>query len=98
MVCLKWEFLQQYMDISKPLPDVPTMEPFRDKDPVTAAWDKAHNRPPRYWREMDIGQAKRSRDFAYEAASQYPWGLTREQALASGWQPSGVGEGGWRRE
>jgi hypothetical protein len=24
--------------------------------------------------------------------------LTREQALAWGWQPSGIGEGGWRKE
>ncbi|MCP4747427.1 MAG: hypothetical protein GY874_14990, partial [Desulfobacteraceae bacterium] len=42
---IAWESCLQFMDISKPLPDIPRFEPFRSKDPVTAAYDKANNRP-----------------------------------------------------
>jgi hypothetical protein len=98
VINVEWEIMQQFMDISKPLPDIPSAEPFRERDPVTATYDKQLNRPPRYWRDMDIAKAKQMQDAAYKAASQYPWGLTREQALASGWQPSGFGEGDWRKE
>ena len=97
-VYLDWEFLQHYMDISKPLPDIPSMEPFRHNDPVTAAYDKQHNRPPRYWRDMDLKTAGQMNSASAKAAANYPWGLTREQALAQGWQPSGVGQGDWRKE
>ena len=85
------------MDTSKPLPDVPSMEPFRHKDPVTAAYDQKHNRPPRYWRDMDLEKAEKLHKAAVKAAKSYPWGLTREQAMAQGWQPSGVGEGDWKQ-
>ncbi|MCP4746879.1 MAG: hypothetical protein GY874_12190, partial [Desulfobacteraceae bacterium] len=37
---IAWESCLQFMDISKPLPDIPRFEPFRSKDPVTAAYDK----------------------------------------------------------
>ena len=85
------------MDISKPLPDIPSMEPYRSMDPVTAAYDKANNRPPDYWKNMDMEKAKQMHDAAYKAAKSYPWGLSREQALEQGWQPSGVGEGDWKQ-
>ena len=49
-----WHFLQNYMDVSRPLPDVPFLEPHRQKDPVTAAHDKEVGRPPHYWRDMDM--------------------------------------------
>ncbi|MCP4745159.1 MAG: hypothetical protein GY874_03310, partial [Desulfobacteraceae bacterium] len=39
---IAWESCLQFMDISKPLPDIPRFEPFRSKDPVTAAYDKAN--------------------------------------------------------
>ena len=97
MVCVEWEYLQQYMDVSKPLPDIPCMEPYRSRDPVTAAHDKQHNRPENYWKDMDLKKAEQMNEASYEAASKYPWGLTREQALAKGWQPSGVGEGDWKQ-
>lgn len=47
-----WDTLQRYMDVSQPLPDLPVLEPCRQQDPVTAAYDQAQNRPPRYWRDM----------------------------------------------
>ena len=96
-ICVKWEYLQQYMDISRPLPDIPGMEPYRSRDPVTAAYDKQHNRPEHYWINIDMEKADQMNDAAIKAASGYPWELTREQAIAKGWQPSGVGEGDWRQ-
>ena len=92
-----WEFWQQYMDISQPLPDVPKMEPFRERDPVTAAWDQQHNRPKDYWKNMPMDKAEAMKAKSRQAAETFPWGLTRKQALAKGWQPSGVGEGDWRK-
>ena len=47
-----WQFLQRYMDVSQPLPDVPGLEIHRHKDPTTAASDKRKKRNPRYWRDM----------------------------------------------
>ena len=32
--------IQRYMDITQPLPDVPRLEPFRARDPVTAEHDR----------------------------------------------------------
>ena len=47
-----WQFLQRYMDVSQPLPDVPGLEIHRHKDPTTAASDKRKKRNPHYWRDM----------------------------------------------
>ncbi|ASA55642.1 hypothetical protein [Vibrio gazogenes] len=47
-----WNMIQQYMDVSKPLPDIPMLEPFRHLDPTTAEYDQQTNRDPRYWRQM----------------------------------------------
>nr|WP_297460493.1 hypothetical protein [uncultured Halomonas sp.] len=47
-----WQFLQRYMDVSQPLPDVPGLEIHRPKDPTTAASDKRKKRNPHYWRDM----------------------------------------------
>ncbi|MFL1406844.1 hypothetical protein ACJO2E_16020 [Marinobacter sp. M1N3S26] len=49
-----WDFLQNYMDVSRPLPDVPFLEPHRQKDPVTAVHDEKVGRPAHYWRDMDM--------------------------------------------
>ncbi|MCP4746878.1 MAG: hypothetical protein GY874_12185, partial [Desulfobacteraceae bacterium] len=67
------------------------------KDPVTAAYDKANNRPADYWKTMDMEKAKKMHDASRKAASKYPWGATHEQALNMGWEPSGVGQGDWNR-
>ena len=48
-----WDFLQNYMDIGRPLPDIPLFEKHRANDPTTAAHDRRTNRPERYWRDMD---------------------------------------------
>ncbi|MGD8570601.1 MAG: hypothetical protein PVJ39_21110 [Gammaproteobacteria bacterium] len=92
-----WEFWQQYMDISQPLPDIPKLEPYRDRDPVTADWDKQHHRPKDYWKNLDMDKARAMQRKSRQAAEVYPWGLSRDEAMAAGWRPSGVGEGDWRR-
>jgi len=48
-----WDFLQNYMDIGRPLPDIPLFEKHRANDPTTAAHDRRTGRPERYWRDMD---------------------------------------------
>jgi hypothetical protein len=47
----KATFLEQFMDVSKPLPDVPYLEVYRHLDPTTVEFDKATNRNPRFWRD-----------------------------------------------
>lgn len=49
-VYTKAAYLEQFMNITKPLPDMPNLEWCRDKDPTTAAYDKATHRDPNYWR------------------------------------------------
>lgn len=46
-----WQFVQRFMDVTQPLPDIPAIEPYRHLDPVTAEYDKRINRPERYWRD-----------------------------------------------
>lgn len=47
-----WNMLQQYMDISRPLPDIVLLEPYRPYDATTYEADKRQQRPARYWRNM----------------------------------------------
>jgi len=55
-----WDMWQNYMDTSKPLPDIPMWEEFRHLDPITAEHDRRSGREPRYWRDMN--------DAAFKAA------------------------------
>lgn len=48
-----WDMLQNFMDTSRPLPDIPLWEEHRPHDPVTAEHDRRTRRPPCYWRDMD---------------------------------------------
>lgn len=60
-----WQFLQRYMDVSQPLPDVPGLEIHRHKDPTTAAADQQKGRNPRYWRDMDEAGVKKIQEEKY---------------------------------
>ncbi|MCD5997500.1 hypothetical protein KDX38_28580 [Pseudomonas sp. CDFA 602] len=51
--CAWWDFFQNYMNVSGPLPDIPLFEPYRHLDPVTAEYDKKNGRNPRYWIDMN---------------------------------------------
>jgi hypothetical protein len=53
LCCAMWDFLQNYMDTSRPLPDLPRYEEFRHLDPVTAQHDREVGRNPRLWIDMD---------------------------------------------
>lgn len=87
-VYLEWERLHQFMDISQPLPDRIVTEPARQFDPVTAEYDRKTGRPKHLWRDMDREELRERREAAKQAAKEFPWGKTREQALANGWKPS----------
>jgi hypothetical protein len=57
-----WDMFQNFMDTSRPLPDIPLWEEHRHNDPVTAEHDRRTNRPPRYWRDMDNETWKQKND------------------------------------
>ncbi len=46
-----WCYLKQFMDISRPLPDIPEHEPTRHLDPTTKKYDEQTGRDPFYWRK-----------------------------------------------
>ena len=94
-VYLEWEHYRQYMDISKPLPDLPVYEPERKLDPTTIAWDKRMNRPERFWGKMPGEAFSDLASESIDAGKAFPWGSSREQAIASGWQPSRYGRQTW---
>ncbi len=69
-----WDTLQRYMDVDEPLPDLPILEQSRHLDPVTAAYDRAHNRPPRRWRDMDVKTWRRKEaQELRKSLEAYPW-------------------------
>lgn len=92
-----WEVLQQFMDADNQLPDLPQLEAMREQDPASIGFDRQRRRPPKYWKEMYLDRARELEATSRKAALAYPWGLSRFQAIAQGWTPSGVGEGGWIR-
>lgn len=93
---LLWEYYQHYMDVSRPLPDVPFFEPYRHLDPTTRKWDEEHNRPPRLWRDMDNDTYVKLVDEAIVAAKAYPF-LEPEKAEKQGWTPAGDGQHWYQR-
>lgn len=89
------EFYQQFMDVSKPLPDVPYLEPERGLDPTTAEWDRRMGRPADFWRSMpeEVYQGLASESGA--AAGAFPWGAKRHDAMLAGWESSCYGSVTW---
>jgi hypothetical protein len=69
-----WDCLQRYMDVQQPLPDMPILEQSRHLDPLTAAHDAATNRPPRYWRDINVKAwaGKEGKQLRKKLAT-YPW-------------------------
>ncbi|WP_421668921.1 hypothetical protein [Pseudomonas viridiflava] len=66
--CALWDFLQNYMDVSRPIPDIPLFEAYRHLDPVTAKYDKENSRNPRYWIDMDDDTFKQRVDAMWQRA------------------------------
>lgn len=69
----EWEYYQQFMDINLPLPDTPDFEPYRHLDPTTAAYDKDHNRPPNFWRDMPLEQVKKEQAEGTALIEKFAW-------------------------
>ncbi|MCP1672931.1 hypothetical protein J2T57_000023 [Natronocella acetinitrilica] len=96
-----WEFLQQYMDVTKPIPDVPELENDRWDDPFTRDWDQRHGRPRYWWRGMSKETFDRLLQDSREAARRFPWqqvldGVPAETAIRkSGWTPSEYAQQPW---
>ena len=51
-----WDFLQRYMDVEQPVPDIPMLEASRQSDPTTRDHDQKMARPERFWRDMTAEQ------------------------------------------
>ena len=69
-----WDMLQRYMDVSRPLPDMPRLEPFRHLDPVTAEHDRKSGRNPRFWRDLDLDAWQRGEGADWlKRQAEYPW-------------------------
>ena len=58
--CALWDFIQNYMDVSRPLPDLPQYEEYRHLDPTTAEYDRLAGRNPRFWIDMDDATFKQA--------------------------------------
>lgn len=86
-----WEIWQHFMDVSRPLPDIPMFEPYRHLDPTTIEWDKKHNRPPRLWRDMDLVEFQKLKSESIKAAKQYPF-TDEDRVDEIGWKPAGDGK------
>src|SRR5690554_2815318 len=70
-----WDMLQRYMDVTRPLPDMPRLEPFRHLDPITAEHDQTTSRNPRYWRDLDLETWKKGEGAEIlKKQRQYAWG------------------------
>ncbi len=68
-IYVMWHFIQMYMDISRPLPDIPALELYREQDPCTRRYDQRHHRDPEYW----AWKAPEERAMLYEKAlSRFP--------------------------
>jgi hypothetical protein len=93
----EWEKIQDFMDISKPLPDIPLYDFAREHDPVSAAFDKQINRPKNFWMHYDLNDLKKMHMESVNSAEKYPWGETRELAIKSGWKPSRYSTEDWRK-
>ena len=50
---LHWELLQNFMDVTQPLADIPQFEYYREFDKTTAEFDKANGRPKYFWYRVD---------------------------------------------
>jgi len=85
---LEWEELQQYMDVTKPLPEIPDLEGIRGDDPTTVAADAANARPSPLWPQMTLDGFLALKEAAREPARRYPWAVRRRMAYAEGWRPS----------
>ncbi len=70
---LEWELIQRFADNTLPLPDMPSLEKYRQLDPITAAYDKKHNRPEFHWRHMHAKHQRAIEEAVEEQAYDFPF-------------------------
>ncbi|UDM63597.1 hypothetical protein KIJ96_21845 (plasmid) [Pseudoalteromonas piscicida] len=70
---LMWEYIVRYMDISKPLPDSPEFELFRELDPLTAKLDEKNKRPNRFWTQFSLEQQREIEEQIFQEALKFDW-------------------------
>lgn len=71
-----WDFIQNYMDITHPLPEVGVFEFCRPYDPTTIAYDQKTGRNPRFRRDMTMEEwydyEKKLLEDIYKVSPQHP--------------------------
>ncbi|MBB1396102.1 hypothetical protein [Pseudoalteromonas sp. SG44-8] len=84
---LLWECYVRFMDLSKPLPDVPVYERHRHLDPITAEFDKRNNRPDEFWSSFSFSQQLEIEEEILSEAFPFDWLKGREQEeIIKPWQ------------
>jgi hypothetical protein len=68
-----WDLIRQYMDVTKPLPDIPLFEAYRHLDPTTHAHDEKTGRDPFYWRNMNEDDYEAFRRENRTALANHSW-------------------------
>lgn len=89
---VRWELITHYMDVTRPLPDIPIFEPFRHLDPTTKEWDLKHGRPKNVWLNMTDEDYLKLMSDAVDAAKNYPVDSLSESKDNSQWKPAGDGK------
>ncbi len=87
---VQWDFIQQFMDLTKPLPDTPEFEACREFDKTTKIFDKEWKRTPYFWRSMPEKQVmKYSKEAFWRIRtyqgdlSEYPFEFLAENRLVA---------------
>ncbi|EDM46606.1 hypothetical protein [Marinobacter algicola] len=68
-----WDLVRQYMDVTKPLPDIPLFEAYRHLDPTTRSHDEKKGRDPLYWRDMSEQDYEAFKRRNRTALADYSW-------------------------
>jgi len=83
---MHWEQLQNFMDVTQPLADIPRFEQFRQSDKLTAELDQKNNRPIDFWYRVDKTFYKKVLKIVLKTIDAFPEGcLHYEQALKKGY-------------
>jgi hypothetical protein len=78
-----WTFIQWFMDVSLPLPDIAELELYRHLDPFTAEYDKKTGRPERYWRDMSFDKARKFYDNEFDRLQEFDTNDLNSQRIVS---------------
>jgi hypothetical protein len=85
------ELVNHFMDVSRPLPDIPELEPYRHLDSTTREWDKENSRLERLWRDMLYEEYEALVEASLQAVESYPF-LNPRLVKKKGWKHAGDGK------